>query len=84
MQNHEELARELLKLPAGAGQAEIEAAIYERYDIAWEYFQTLIDDLLPYCYPAVSALTRSYYHSFGKRNGGEWVSFSELRVKMDR
>lgn len=61
-----DLACEILGMPLDSGQDEIEYALANKYEISFESFHKVINDLLPFTIPAKTAFEGKTTYGFVK------------------
>ena len=60
----EDLAAVVCGLPNDSECADIEEAVYDKFDCSMQTFHLIVEALMPYTIPAKSALTDSVYRGF--------------------
>lgn len=73
----EQLAAKICGLDEDCDSDQVEQALYDKYEISFEKFNELIEDLAPLCEVGVSPLTDQKYRGFADVEQQCWI------VKVD-
>lgn len=73
----EELGAKLCGLDEDSEYSDIESAIWEKYEMSFESFEKLVNDLIPYTVKSKSDLTESVRYGFVDHEKGYYILKAE-------